>query len=220
MAKYQRKDDIRSIEERNQLVVGNMPLAIWCANEFCDKRKRHVHRIGSKADVIQTAFVALINAARTWRPEKGRFTTHATIAIRLQLHRHMVEGGIIPVPKHATKAGGPPKRKADVNRAFASERLPKLLATRIPERSLSAQTAEDNVFQQEAKQAIDVAMRVLTDKQRDAVVMLYGLEGEQAPLKASVIARRMGCGRINVYGLRGDAFRRLRPLLAKFNEVE
>lgn len=71
------------LSERNQMVEENMPLV----GQVIKDKVRDIHGIGlfTYDDLFQIGCIGLCNAADTYKPGKGRFSTYAYILIRNEI---------------------------------------------------------------------------------------------------------------------------------------
>lgn len=90
----------RSHQGRRQLVLRNLPLVVSIASKFVG--------LGLPlADLIQEGNLALLRAAKTFRPRKARFSTYATIRIRGDILRALSFSPTIRVPEEGDEADRP-----------------------------------------------------------------------------------------------------------------
>lgn len=74
----------RLTDAQQQLCRDNMRLAWWVVNRYVPKRCRHLL---SDEDWEQEAMYCLSLAASQYQPERGRFSTYATVCLRRHLAR-------------------------------------------------------------------------------------------------------------------------------------
>lgn len=80
------RPSLRSVEERNRLVVEHQPLVRWTVHRF------YPHPPEAREDRVAAGYHGLIRAAELWEPEKGTFSTYAVHWIRQAMQRDPLTG--------------------------------------------------------------------------------------------------------------------------------
>lgn len=87
---------MRNVEERNALVLANLPLARWAL-----RRRRGLARTRlDPDDAYQEACVGLLRAAERWNPARGAFSTVAYLSCRSRLHRAAQLATLVHLPEY------------------------------------------------------------------------------------------------------------------------
>jgi RNA polymerase sigma factor (sigma-70 family) len=164
----QRKPSRCSEAERNRLALSCQGLAVKEAHQFCTHIGRQA--VSQLDDAIQQANLALLAAARLFRPELGfQFTTYATRTMRSQLWRWWnCDTGLIRLPAHHQNKNRPPaphlQRAASRTRAILSLSDPDLPDPHVgnprsPDGLEVAQQQERVARVQDALRRLDVRSR-------------------------------------------------------------
>lgn len=124
-----RKPALRSLEERNQLVLDNYRLPHYVIKRLLHSRPYNLRHLGLE-DAAQIGYVALLRAADLWNPERGiTFSTYACRAIFSAIVDCGGDTGAVPVKKCAWRKGIhppgtrplPPPEVIEVPNAFLYE---------------------------------------------------------------------------------------------------
>ena len=89
---------VRSVEERNAIVVDNLPLIAWATRKWWNKLNRKTQLRYPQDEAYTDAALGLIRAAELWRPEQGALVTIAWWHMRSAMQRGMRTSTIIRVP--------------------------------------------------------------------------------------------------------------------------
>lgn len=213
-------------DARNELVLHHVGLALNIAFGYARSCP-----LLSEDDLVQEAFMGLLHAARLYDPDKGRYSTNATnwvrqccsAAIRRNAYPVRIPEMCAPLLKRAMPA------KSDRAEWLAVQRW---LAPVLPlSRHLDENESEGDTFasllvdegpaaqdlvereeeQEEARERVQKLLADLTERQRSAVELYYGLSGRQ-PMSALAIAREWGCTWQNVSSTVDRAMKTLRRI--------
>lgn len=171
-------------EAQAALVQSNLRLGVAIA-------KRYIEREFDLLDLIQQANLGLMEAAKRWDPERGKFSTYAVFWIRSSISRSFV---------------GATYQK---RRRFATvEDL-----RRLHYGSLTETESAEELMEREATWAeIRAAVMRLCDREREVITRHYGLNGE--PESLTDIAREWGLSRERLRQVKERGLDHLRQLLS------
>lgn len=72
--------------DKGELVIGNLGLAGSVAKRFLHRGKQYGLEYD---DLFQIAAIGLIKAAKTWDPERGKFSTHAVTVMQNEIRMEL-----------------------------------------------------------------------------------------------------------------------------------
>lgn len=212
---------LRTVEDRNALVVANLRLVDFCINKMHrGGDDAFVRKVGSRADLFQHGVIGLINAAELWDESQGiKFSTYAVWAIKRRLIKAMTEGGIVRTPYYHSRNAAYKKETMRVSEAtlLAAEKARCVLhfsalsgvgEEQSPDEILNivARAELPSMFDDaDSRLAIEEALELLDERKRQIVRMFY-FDG----LRMLEIGRELGITRERVRQLRNKALKDLR----------
>ena len=180
--------------DQETLVTNNLRLAGFVARRYLNSRNEY-------DDLVQNAYIGLINAARTFNPDKGfAFSTYATMCIRneicLYLRNEKKRPSIISLDKPINVEG-------DEDGATLGDIL-----------FDSSPTPDEISAAADELRRLAKAIKGLPKVERTAVILSYGLGGNE---KASqqAIAERLGGSQPNVSRILIRAKKRIKIAMAQ-----
>ncbi len=193
-------------QSAHDLVLANRGLVYTVVRRLCERFGTPARR--HEEDLVQAGFVGLVRAARRYRPERGAFTSYATVAIRRRVADELHTSTVVRPPAVSRTAGYPAHLRALALRTRQAEGLP---AGEDGQVFLAEPEAPDHP----AQEAIDVLRRglaCLSAWEREVVTLHWGL-GNGPVLTLEAIARRRGSTRQAAHTAERKALRKLRSVL-------
>jgi RNA polymerase sigma factor (sigma-70 family) len=192
--------------ERQALVLDNLALA-WHEGNRLWRTCPQARLLGSNEDVVQECLLALILAARGYRPELGfQFSTYAIKTMRNEtLKAARQTGPIIRTPVHVWRKNASPRLRAARDRALGCGSLPKNAHDwlRAGVQDAPPEPAEiDRLLQ---------ALAELPPRDRRLLRLCYGLDGPQ--LTNAALASALKISRQRLHQIKQRALAQLRRLL-------
>lgn len=203
LAERIQQGDERAIE---RLVTGNLRYVVSVARQYVDKGL-------SMDDLISEGNMAMMIAARKWKPQEGqRFVNYAIHDIRKAMEQAIPSmGPMITLPKKDKKAG------SDLHRMSTDAPLHPGQTNTLGDmlkagKPMTDDEAEDN----EIGYALTVAMRYLNEREKKVLMHFYAF-GTEEHLTMAEIGEKLGLKRERVRQVRKTAERKMRRILKQFN---
>ncbi|NJO81627.1 MAG: sigma-70 family RNA polymerase sigma factor [Blastochloris sp.] len=167
------------------LVQSNLRLGVGMATRYRDSSIELL-------DLIQQANVGLMEAAKRWHPERGKFSTYAVFCIRSQIS--LAFKLLTTRKQHLATASQDDLRQ--LHYAMLSD----------------AESVEELASRKVTQAAVRAAVTHLRDRERAVITRHYGLNGD--PESLADIAREWGVSREYIRQVKQKALERLRQRLA------